>query len=292
MNFNHLTIRGVFAATSLGLSLPASAVVLLRDEFTTSGPNEDVNFEINRQTGTLAGTTYVQGAGAYPNGSVENGGAASQNTVSGGALWLSGTGSNPHSSISPNHNFIENPGIGGYMSISFDVNPSITLSTGDIWGAISFGASDNANFGDVGAGARGQFINTGSTQHGMLFKDSGEYQVFGGGAGGSFTPDYTSPSRVDSHHYEFRITGLVDGNPWDGSGNALIQVFRDNNPTPFYSFTRSGGYTSNYITLQGYSNPQTIEFDNFQVAIVPETTSVTLFGAGLALALCSRRRAR
>jgi len=276
--------------TLLNISLYSAAIlphangqILLRDEFTASGQSNDVNFEINtsaRQTGTLAGTTYTQGFGDYSTGgSTADTGVGPDsdfrtqiNDSLNGKLWLIPQGGSNVANVSPNHNFIENPGVGGYMSISFDLNPNTGPGGPDTWGAIIIGASDNALFGSSGTGARGRMVNNSAPHFGILFKDTGSYETFGGGTNGSFPPDHTGPNAVDSHHYEIRITGIDDGNPWDGVGNALVEMFRDNSETPFLSFTRPGGYVDNYITLQGYSNNLlNHEFDNFQVSVVGTT---------------------
>ena len=50
----------------------------------------------------------------------------------------------------------------------------------------------------------------------------------------------------------------ADGNPWDGSGSTVIQVFVNGDPirnpndgTPYVFEKTGGGYTDNYITLFG-----------------------------------------
>ena len=79
------------------------------------------------------------------------------------------------------------------------------------------------------------------------------------------------------------IDDPADGNPWDGSGSTLIEVFvngdilrNPNNGDP-YSFEKTeGGYTDNFITLYGQrqtftqlDNLATHTFDNFTVWSAP-----------------------
>jgi len=259
-----------------GLVLPGLALAddLLKDDFTASAQSDDLNFEINasgRQAGSLAGLQYLQGAGSF--GATANGGFDYQTQINNGGngkLWLvpnAFDGANL-ASVSPDHNFTENPGEGGFFSVAFDLNPNTGGNLSGAWGAVTIGASDNAGFGSSGTGARGQFINNPEAHFGILFKDSGEYQMFDGGTlvgEGTFPLD---PSGVtDSHPVEVRVSGIGDGNPWDGAGDALVEVFRDAAASPFATYTKVGGYVDNFISLQGYSDGFNVhEFDNLHIS--------------------------
>jgi len=294
---NKKSSTALWCVAAFAAASPANAAVLLHDTFTASGQSDDVNSGINgsgRQTGALAGTTYVQGSGSF--GATPGGGNDFQTQVNNGGngkLWLVGMGGTDTSSVSLNHNFNENAGIGGYTTISFDFNPD-TAGPSSYWGGITIGAADNAAFGATGSGARGKFINSDSSHFGILFKDNGAYETFDGSVGnvgtgnGSFALD---AGGVGTHHYEMRISDLVDGHAWDGSGNTLIQLFRDGAASPFFSFTKTGGYTDNFITLQGWSDGFTIhEFDNLHIEIVPEPSGAVLAGAFGTLLLFRRMR--
>ncbi len=292
-----------FAAAYISYaSATCSANQLIRDDFTTSAPNEDVNAGINgsgRQSGILADTKYRQGFGStvggatQVNGSVSNESSGTTTKVTLEKLRLGGS-LDTASSVSLDHNFIENPGIGNYLSIRFDVDPVIgNLGTSADWAAVTLGASDNALFGNSGAGARGQFITSSAAHYGVLFRDNGSYQIWDGNILSASRTYDASPTAPSTHSIELRITGLIDGNPWDGINNTRIEFYSDNSPAPIHTFTKTGGYLNNYITLQGYNGGASLsvhEFDNFQAAIVPEPSSLLLSLCGDAGFFSRRRR--
>lgn len=242
--------------------------VLLLDDFDTAANTEDVNGEIDRQTGTLAGTRYLQGHGTYDQpirGSAADESANAWQTQVNNSdhdtLWLVGTNGSDTASVSPDHNFNADPGAGKHLSIRFDLNPGDTD-----WGGITVGASDNAEFGASGTGARGQFINTAATHFGFLIRGSGEWQAFDGSkqvAGGAVS---AVPGNA---HIEVRISGTNgDENPFDADGDALVEVRV--NDVLVCSHTQEGGYADNFITLQGFSWVWSVHaFDNLQIAIAP-----------------------
>ena len=272
---------------SICLASSADAAVLFSDNFTTSGQSNDVNFESSsgRQSGTLGSVQYRQGNGAFSStltGTVADEAAngvateVSDNSAS-GTLWLTGS---TLASVSLEHNFTENAGAGGYTSISFTVDPiTASLGTSSNWAAITLGAGDNSSYGSSGTGARGQFITNAGAHFGILFRDNGGYQVFNGSSGvASGTYDAT-PTVGTTHAVEVRITGLVDGNAWDGSGDSQIDVYVDGGLTPFFTYTKTGGYTDNFITLESFGGNS--QFDDFQIAVVPEPSVALLGGLGL-----------
>lgn len=180
---------------------------------------------------------------------------------------------------------------GQYLSIRFAVDP-ITASAGTNmnWVAITMGASDNAAFGLSGTGARGQYIGNAATNVGMLLRDNGQYFTFNNNTSvGSGTYDST-PTVGLTHQIEIRISGLVDGNPWDGTNSAYFEFLADGNTTPYATYTKTGGSVDNFITLM--SNGGGSQFDNLEVWLVPEPSSfiLSLF-AGIGLLMRRKRHA-
>lgn len=290
------------------LAHTSSATVVFLDDFTTTGQSDDVNFQYTggRQSGTLGNLQYRQGNGNFGGtitGTIPNEASNSYKTqvsnASGpGTLWVVGGGPGfSFSSVSPEANFNTNPGLGGFMSVSFTLNP-VTGSNGTSadWGAITIGAGDNSNFGASGTGARGQSINTAASHFGILFRDNGEFQAFDGATQVSVGTTFydTTPTTPLAHTVELRISDVVDGNPWDGVNDALIDVYADGSASPVFSFTKTGGYTSNFITLQGFGASAGLsisQFDDFTVSVIPEPASTVMGLGGLLVFLSRRRRA-
>ena len=307
----HPLLRASALFASLALSAHAqTTTVLFADTFATTGQSDDVNsqYTAGRQSGALGNLQYRQGNGSFGTtitGTVANEASTGYKTQIGnasgpGTLWL--VGGQPAVSfggVSPEHNFTENGGVGGYLSISFTLDPNVgAAGTTASWGAITLGSADHASFGASGSGARGQSINTSAAHFGFLFRDNGAFQAFDGGTTLVSNGTYdATPTVGTTHSVELRITGLVDGNPWDGSGDARIDVYADGSIA--YTYTKTGGYTSNFITLQGEGDPNSLiisQFDNFQIATVsavPEPSSFALLAGGaMMLAVGFRRRGR
>ncbi len=301
-----------FAALLAALVLPARAqvtTVLFSDTFTTSAQSDDVNaqYTAGRQSGTLGNLQYRQGNGSIAaalTGTFANEGSNGFKTQIGnasgpGTLWLvGGNAANTIGSISPEHDFAADPGVGGYLSISFTLNPVTgAAGTSADWGAITLGAADNASFGSSGSGARGQGLISSAAHFGILFRDNGGYQAFDGATNVSTGTYSSTPTTILTHTIELRVSGLDDGNPWDGSGDAQISVHADGSLV--YTFTKTGGYTNNYVTLQalgGGSGFSISQFDDLQISTVtavPEPSSFALAAGGvMMLAAVSRRRPR
>jgi MYXO-CTERM domain-containing protein len=299
------SVLAVISAFSFGSVSHAS--VLFFDDFTTSAQSDDVNFEYaaGRQSGTVGNLQYRQGNGNFGSpitGTIANDGGTGYKTQIGnaggvGKLWVVGGGpAFSFGSVSPEYNFINNPGLGNYTSISFTLDPVIgSVGTVANWGAITLGAGDNSIFGASGSGARGQSINAAGSHFGILFRDNGQFQAFDGSSQVSVGTTYydVTPTVPTTHTVELRISGAVDGNPWDGVNDAQIEVYADGEASPFFTFTKTGGYTDNFITLQGFGDSgalQISEFDNLQIAIIPEPDSAALAVGGIGLILGIRRR--
>ena len=275
-------LLGGVAVGAAFVSLPAAttnAAPLVTDSFDVTSPSEDVNHQIDtRQTGPLAPLTYTEAGPTYQHqvGNIP------------GQLLLADGGS-----VSPDHNFTEAPGLGEYFYVSALIDPVHTSSqpgeAQSSWTSITLGTT---------AAERNQFVNA-SDGFGILFRGDGRYQAFndnngdgGGEALGEGT--YTTDPATASHPVEIRVSDAADGNPFDGTGDALVQVFADNGATPVFTFTRTGGFTSNFLTLQGNSDngvTTTHAIDNLSIgtSVVPEPASAALLAVG-GLGLLARRR--
>ena len=261
-------------AAIIAASNASSAAILVFDNFDANTPNtNDLNVDIARQTGTLAPVTYTMafGPGHYGH-QLQNGNALNQLLVA----------DFPNSTSSLNTNFNLDLSQGG-LRISFDVDsmPAVyNEPNDDHWGALNLGMSQAQQLTNVN-GAEPHF--------GVLFRRNGNIQAFDGAADvtGGLVP-YSALTGAVVRHVEVRLSDH-DGNPFDGVGDTTIDVFGDINnfAEPVYTFTKIGGYTDNYLNLQGSFRAH---IDNFTVEQVPEPGSIGLLAlAGFGLALRRRR---
>lgn len=241
----------VVVAAVLGGTCALPAAVLLRDNFdANTGNTTDLNVDIARQTGTKAPINYTMagGPGLYGH-QLQNGNALNQ-------LLVADFG-NSTSSLNFNFNGVNSA---GGLKISFDLDSVPTLYGGDPgnWGCINLGAAQGDQLVNV---------NGGQAHFGILFRGTGTIQAFDGGAVVSPNPEpvFTSQPRGTTNHIDLIITD-ADGNPFDGTGNTVIEVFVNGGPLPVWTFTKVGGYANNYINLQGSFRAH---FDNLTIEQLP-----------------------
>lgn len=106
-----------------------------------------------------------------------------------------------------------------------------------------------------------------------------------------------NPAGGNAFNGRLNIDDPVDGNPWNGVGSTVIDVLVSGSLVGSYT-KGGGGYTSNFLTLEGSSNKVTQglvthTFDNLTVHIapVPEPSAAVLLGLGLGgMFIASRRR--
>lgn len=223
---------------------------LLTDNYTATGtPNTlDLNYNLaGRQTGTAAPTTYTLSPGG--NCQVGNGGEPHD----GGNVLLCAFGSN----AALDRNFNNALSRGG-LKLSFDLDPNSHNNTVDNWGAVAIGSAQ---------ADRNTFVVSGTPHFGILFRANGHIQAFDGGTGvnGPTEPNWLPDGDYSGqlHRITLVMTGPGDGNPFDGSGDTLIEVFVDGGSTPVFSFTKTGGYANNYINFQ---NSYIGDFENLVIA--------------------------
>lgn len=221
--------------------------LLLRDTFDAATANvNDLNVDLARQSGLLAPLSYTMafGPGHYGH-QLQNGNAVNQLLVA----------DFPNSTSSLNQNFNGANSAGG-LKISFDLDsvPTVYGGTPDNWGCINLGMSAADQLANV---------NQGVAHFGILFRAAGTIQAFDGSAVVSPGPEpvYSTRPPGTFNHIDLIITD-ADGNPFDGTGNTVINVYANGGAAPVYSFTKTGGYANNFINVQGSFRAH---FDNLEV---------------------------
>jgi hypothetical protein len=171
--------------------------------------------------------------------------------------------------------FTNSPGAGSYAHAAFTVG---SLGTN--------GFNGRAESGTAAAGFSVRFVED---QFGAT--PSGNFIQFYDGASlvANLLPN---PAGAGSMDVRLAISDS-DLNPWNGVGGTTIEVFV--NSTSVGSYTKgSGGYTSNFMTMEGSANfvglnLATHTFDNLEVNSIPEPAAAML-GCFGALAMLRRRR--
>lgn len=126
---------------------------------------------------------------------------------------------------------------------------------------------------------------------GLLFAGNGTTQTFDAG-----TPVLSSsffPSADDAfHHIRIDIFDALDGDPFDGVGDASIRAYADGETTPFLDYERGGAFTDNFITFfglgEGAGGDGVVRHavDNLELSIltpVPEPTTLAYLAAAIGL---------
>ena len=240
---NSFPALAVFLVLRFTTELPAvelPAAELLNDTFEVSENQSDVNFEIGRQTGSLAPISYWDGGEPI----------FSQVGLPEvpDALLLAGRTFGSSGMISPNHDFVEDPGLGQAFVIEFDVNPVLVdrsnyNTTQTSWLSVNFGTSN---------ATRNQFpqLNDGI---GLLFRGDGMFHAFDNGV--FLGQDSFIPEADDIfHHIRIEMIDSLDGNPFDGSGSPVtVRAFADGSLDPFFTHIRSDGFSSNFIGSSEFS---------------------------------------
>ena len=267
------------------------------DSFNVSYGTNKVSFEYNngtRQGGVLSPIGYSQSpsGGDYHHQVIGNP----------GPLVLAGDA--PSSlivgQVSPQYNFKSLVAGGVPKRISFSMDLNATTSGQYTWGGISLGASAVL----TGVGSGGNNLDATASHFGVQFIEDGAF------GNGNFIQFYDGSSLVGNlipfaaggagiFNVALTIDDPADGNPWDGVGSSVIDLYVNGNSIASYT-KGGGGYTDNYMTLAGgwgYSNGTgftlaTTTFDDLlvEVAAIPEPSVCALIGLGLAGSLIFRRR--
>lgn len=251
MNSKHAFL-GLFAlGSALTLSVSAQSVgpeLMFKDTFDVPENTTDLGLNAAlRQSGSVAPLTYSRNPADGDN--IQLGAPDAP-----GQLRLFSP-----SYVSPDHNFTE----GGKFTIEFDVNPGIDdlESTSGDWCAVVFGAT-----------SQNPFVN-GSNGIGILFRNSGDIQVFDGGTsvyggGGEY------PGGIPKDQYHVRIE--VETDNFLGGSPATARMFINGTQVKIgagdsMTLTKAAGLKGNYVTLEGlgFPGPWTHAFDNLSVTAVP-----------------------
>jgi hypothetical protein len=291
-----ITYTTVAAALCTALSISTASAQYTPvwfDGYDISGGNPfDVNFEYTtRQFGTLAPILYTANtfnpANDYRHQLFGPGN---------GPLQLAGDGGSPAPAptmVSPTFNFNGTVGagiVGRQVSLSLDVGAFILNNTGGSYVTAGLTVGSSASLAPVGSAGSG---------FGVLFVED----TYGGGGnfiqlfdGNSWLGNFANPGGAGWANVQLNINDLSDNNPWDGIGSTTIDLFV--NSLLVGSFTKgSGGYTDNFITLQGdrdfNGNDLAVHlYDGLTVyaAPVPEPSTFALAGLGCAALVILRRR--
>lgn len=259
------------------------------DGFDVSAATSDINFEIGppRQGGPLVPTSYVTANVGVDTWKHQMFGA--------GPLQLAGSAA-LHTLVSPDQNFtgtVGNEAIARKISVTMDALWQLAPNNYGL-AAITIGSAATTQQHDTKADGfsvvfvEDTFSNGDGTGLGSFI------QILDGNAiidNGIANPAGSGPGNL-----ELFIDDFSDGNPWDGSGSTTIGV--SVNGTPIGSYTKgSGGYTANYITLEGSDQKVGAQlgvhtFDNLTVftSPIPEPSTFALAGMGIVTLSLFRRR--
>jgi hypothetical protein len=241
--------------------------VLFSDTFNVTANNDDVNFQNTngRQSGgSLGPVSYTENADSVSWSQVGH-------PLCPSSLLLVGELYQGRGSVSPDHDFSENPGLGSASFIRFDVDPVIPggAQNPEDWVGITLGTS---------LATRNTLLYGTSDGFGILFQGNGGFDAFDGAnqiGSGTYTTVTNGYIAID-----IRVAGFGDGNPWDGTNGTVIAIFADGENAPIFCYRKPGvGYTNNWMSLMGYGGPGGYTchaIDNFQVGFAAATASTNL----------------
>jgi len=289
--FNSISSRiaVIVAATALVTGSATAQYAVWFDGYNTSGNSLDVNFEnALRQGGVPAPINYTANTADPANDFRHQLQAGS----SPGALQLAQVASSTPVLVSPLYNFSGLWGgdiLGRKVSLTLDANTVVQGAPYFTQAGITIGGSAPLLAANTsGGGFSVMFIQD-------TFGGNGDFiQVYDGNS--LLANLVPNPAGAGPGNIELLANDLSDGNPWDGVGSTTIDVLVNN--VSIGSFTKGGGgYTGNFITLEGSANfvglnLATHGFDDLTVwaAAVPEPSSFALTVVGLAGWLVARRR--
>lgn len=255
-------------AITIAGQVPA-ATLLFSDNFNESPANESAaTFNTNlaaTQGGTLATTTYTVGSGSTNAAQHSNGG--NNLTV---ATFSDARG---FGRVSLDNNFATQANAADQpLQVSFNLGTVFGYTTDTTrWISFSIGSAQN------------QFIT--ADYVGVLFRADGSTQTLNGGTGLGGTPSWAANDLVT-----IRLSGTGGvGSAFDGGGTEATISIGANNIGTFDIGQRNNAF----MTFSAFNNTSQFgggTFDNLNVTLIPEPSSLLLGGLGL-IALLRRRRA-
>lgn len=219
------------------------------DGYAVSANSHDVNFEYNstaRQGGVLKPIDYAQS----PAGNNYRHQLKGQ---TGDRLQLAGD-SGGIGEASPNYNFTNtvNGGQVGRIFFQMRIGATINTPTNYVWAAFTLGANTplvgfNSNAVHFGV----SFI------HDTLFGNGNYMQFFDGNTlVANLIPFPAGVTPTNQNEVTLFVSDPTDDNPWNGVGSTVIRLHINDQYVAGYTKT-GGGYTNNYLTMQGAANNTT-----------------------------------
>jgi hypothetical protein len=268
------------AVAAITLTGPASATVILTDNFNTAQDGSNINNQpglSNDQGGTLDPITSSISHPVDPNRSwaVRRGFSDGGNYVSEMAVIGNGTAYsdpvtwNAYSSLNYNFATISNSN-DSILELEFNVKAFASSAVdGSDWGSIQFGSAQNA------------FVTNPGNTLGLLFRDNGAISNVGGTTA-------SSARFTDGNLIKLMLSNSAGtGSAFNSDGSTdVVKLFVNGSLAATYTglnFTATDGY----ITFAAHN--ANLAVDNLKISTIPETSTTLLGGLG-ALALLRRRR--
>ncbi len=263
---------------AITLAGPASAVVLLTDNFNTAQDGANFNDQpglSNDQGGTLDPlTSSISYTGSRP-WSVRRGFTDGGSYVSEMALIGNGTpygdpnGLNTYSSLDRNFATDAN-NAGALLEVKFNIKVFAGLDPSD-WGAVQIGSVQNS------------FITGASNNFGSLFRDNGATQQFNAGTTVGSTVTFNDGDLITLLLSNAAGTGSAFNS--DGATDVLKMYVNNTLADTWTNLNFGSG--DGYLTFASHNG--NLAIDNLVISAIPEPGAAFLGGFGM-FALLRRRR--